>query len=222
MEQRRFARVWCRFWMHFAGRGPVGRVATRLASWFALPHRFRHHLADLSPRGYISPRATIYHDDLQLGKHVFIGDGAVILQAKGGGRVEIGDETRIFQDTVVETGFGGSVSIGPDTYIMPFCQLMGYAAPIRIGANVQMAQNCAVYPYNHGIAEGELIIKQPLTSRGAVTIEDDAWLGTGVIVLSGVTIGAGAVVGAGSVVTRDIPPGAIAAGSPARVIGARK
>jgi len=45
-----------------------------------------------------------------------------------------------------------------------------------------------------------------------------AWLGGGAIVPSGVTIGTNAVVGAGSVVTRDVPPGVVVAGNPARVI----
>ena len=44
------------------------------------------------------------------------------------------------------------------------------------------------------------------------------WLGAKCLVLDGVSIGEGAVVGAGSVVTRDIPPFAVCAGNPARVI----
>ena len=51
-----------------------------------------------------------------------------------------------------------------------------------------------------------------------ITVEDDVWLGGGVIVNGGVTIGRGAVIGSGSVVTRDIPSGVLAAGIPCRVI----
>jgi acetyltransferase-like isoleucine patch superfamily enzyme len=51
-----------------------------------------------------------------------------------------------------------------------------------------------------------------------VLIEDDVWIGAGVLVLKGVTIGHGTVVAAGSVVTRSLPPLVIAGGNPARVI----
>jgi len=50
-----------------------------------------------------------------------------------------------------------------------------------------------------------------------ITIHEDAWVGTGAVVLPGVTIGAGAIVGANSVVTRDVPPHTIVWGVPARV-----
>jgi acetyltransferase-like isoleucine patch superfamily enzyme len=54
-----------------------------------------------------------------------------------------------------------------------------------------------------------------------VVIGDDVWLGVRVVVTAGVTIGEGCIVGAGAVVTKDLPPNAIAAGVPARVIGER-
>ncbi|WP_067177542.1 sugar O-acetyltransferase [Microtetraspora niveoalba] len=51
-----------------------------------------------------------------------------------------------------------------------------------------------------------------------ITVGADAWLGGGVIVMPGITIGDGAVIGAGSVVTKDVPPGVLAYGNPARVV----
>lgn len=55
-------------------------------------------------------------------------------------------------------------------------------------------------------------------SSGDIVIDDDVWIGYGATVLSGVHIGQGAVIGAGAVVTGDIPPYAVAAGVPAKVI----
>ena len=56
------------------------------------------------------------------------------------------------------------------------------------------------------------------TTRGDVVIGHDVWLGSQCMIMSGVTIGHGAVVAARSVVTRDVPPYAIVAGNPARVV----
>lgn len=50
------------------------------------------------------------------------------------------------------------------------------------------------------------------------SIGNDVWIGSRVIVMQGLSIGTGAVVGAGSVVTKDVPPYAIVAGCPARII----
>ena len=54
--------------------------------------------------------------------------------------------------------------------------------------------------------------------KGPVIIGNDVWIGTRAIILSNVRIGDGAVIGAGSVVTRDVPPYAIVAGAPARLL----
>jgi acetyltransferase-like isoleucine patch superfamily enzyme len=66
-----------------------------------------------------------------------------------------------------------------------------------------------------------IIRKQPLQSKGGIIVGDEAWLSVGVIVLNGVKIGSHAVIGAGSVVTSDVPDGAIAVGSPAKVVKMR-
>lgn len=55
-------------------------------------------------------------------------------------------------------------------------------------------------------------------TKGAILVGDDVWLGHNALVMSGVSISQGAVVAAGSVVTRDVPPYAIVAGNPARII----
>jgi acetyltransferase-like isoleucine patch superfamily enzyme len=216
-----FKVYWPRLWMRFAGLGTFGRMATRLATWFAPPLYDRCYLAWLNDKGYISPYATIYHNDLRLGPKVFIGDRVLIYQDASGGVVELGSSVHLYGDTAIQTGAGGKVTIGDGTSVQPHCQFSGYKAPIEIGRNVIIAPRCAFYPYNHGIAPEELIKNQELRTKGGIVVEDDVLLSFGVIVLDGVRIGKGAVIGAGAVVTRSIPAGAIAFGVPARVIGWR-
>lgn len=58
--------------------------------------------------------------------------------------------------------------------------------------------------------------KRTLYSKGQVFIDENVWIGDGVVILPGVHIGRGAVVGANSVVTKDVEPYTVVAGVPAR------
>lgn len=222
--QRRngFQMAWYRFWMKCTAVRPVRPLAIRLAAWGTPAYKGRQFLAWFTRRGYISPKAIVHHVGLRTGAHVFIGDHVVIYRNDaGGGAVELGDRVHLHQDTIIETGQGGRVTIGAETHIQPRCQLSAYVGSITIGRQVQIAPYCAFYPYDHGIAPDETIFRQPLQTKGGIVIEDDVWLGVGAIILDGVCIGRGAVIAAGSVVTISVPAGAIAAGVPARIIGTR-
>lgn len=212
---------WVHFWMRYSGINIFGRTATRLAVLFAPPLYARSYLARANPKGYFSPSASFYHKDISFGRNVFIGDHVVFFQAPGGKSIVLNDRAHIYGDTSIQTGSGGSIKIGENSHIHPHCQLSAYKSAIIIGREVQIAPNCAFYPYNHGIAPGTPIQDQPLTSKGDIVIDDDAWLGYSVIVLDGVHIGEGAVVGAGSIVTGNIPSRAVVTGAPARVVKMR-
>lgn len=217
----RFKNYWARLWMRYAGLSGFGRTAARLAALFTPPFYGRQHLAMLSKQGFVSPKATIHHNNLQLNAGVFIDDRVLIYQDRDGGPVELDSNVLIYRDSIIQTGAGGSVTIGEWSSLQPRCQLSAYKGSIHIGCDVLIAPGCAFYPYDHGILSGELIRRQPLQTRGGITIDDDAWLGVGVTVLDGVRIGKGAVIGAGSIVTHDIPDDAIAVGVPARVLKRR-
>lgn len=60
--------------------------------------------------------------------------------------------------------------------------------------------------------------EQEATAKGDIIVGDDVWIGYRVVILSGIKIERGAVIAAGAVVTKDVPPYAIVAGVPARVI----
>jgi len=207
--------------MHFAGVGVTGRLAARLAAIFAPPYMARFYLARLTDNAFVDPKAVIHHDRLTLGAHAFIADRVIVYKATDGGQVAIGESTHIMRDGVLETGHGGSIEIGADTFLHPRCQVMAYKGDIEIGDHVAIAPGCAFYAYNHGFQRDELIKRQPLETRGGIRVGDGAWLGFGVIVLDGVSIGDGAVIGAGSVVTESIPANSIAVGNPARVVSKR-
>ena len=97
---------------------------------------------------------------------------------------------------------------------------------IRIGNNVLIAPNVQIYTAGHPVLPQERLVssweeqRTPFFRTYAlpVCIEDNVWIGGGVVILPGVTIGKNSVIGAGSVVSRSIPANCVAVGSPCKVI----
>lgn len=88
---------------------------------------------------------------------------------------------------------------------------------VTIGDNFHSGPGCLLIPQNHNFDHGEAIPYDSTYVPLDITIEDNVWLGSRVIVLGGVTIGEGAIIQAGSCVVNDIPRCAIAGGHPATV-----
>jgi maltose O-acetyltransferase len=110
-------------------------------------------------------------------------------------------------------GIGSDVYIADDLLIVE--ELTGDEA-ISIGDRVSIAPRVTLVTSSH--PNNSRIRDFAPVGRGPVTIEADAWIGSGAIILPGVTIGRGAVVGAQSVVASDVPPLHVVAGQPARTI----
>jgi acetyltransferase-like isoleucine patch superfamily enzyme len=90
---------------------------------------------------------------------------------------------------------------------------------IIIGDDVWVGANCVIADTDFHPLDLAARLAHPLDGATApITIEDGVFIGMQSLILKGVTIGARSVIGAGSVVTRDVPPGVIAAGNPARII----
>jgi len=116
----------------------------------------------------------------------------------------------------------GYLKIGNGVYINHY-SIIDCHHSIIIGNGVSIGPHCYIGDFDHNT---KLVINNTTSvpSDGValpVIIENNVWLGAGVIVLKGVTIGEGAIVGAGSVVTKDIPSNAIFAGNPAKFIKSR-
>lgn len=111
--------------------------------------------------------------------------------------------------------YGSHIEVGKNFFANYNCTMLDVGM-IRIGDNVQIAPNVAIYTAGHPV--------HPATRNTSyeygidVTIGNNVWIGGNVVICPGVKIGDNAVIGAGSVVLRDIPAWTIAAGNPCREI----
>jgi maltose O-acetyltransferase len=125
----------------------------------------------------------------------------------------IGDGTEIRPPFYCDYGY--NTHVGARTFVN-FGLLALDVAAIRIGDDVQIGPYVQLLTPTHPLDSDARRAKWEAAEP--IEVGDNVWLGGGVIVCPGVTIGADTVVGAGAVVTRDLPPGVLAVGAPARVI----
>jgi carbonic anhydrase/acetyltransferase-like protein (isoleucine patch superfamily) len=143
----------------------------------------------------VSNRHTDWPARLQLDPSVFVAPGATVV-----GEVTIGARSSVWFGTVLR-GDGASITIGAETNLQDLTLVhVDEDAPTVVGDRVTVGHRAIV----HGC-----------------TIADDCLIGMGAIVLSHARIGAGSLIGAGALVKEGqvIPPGSLALGAPARVIG---
>lgn len=117
-------------------------------------------------------------------------------------------------------GNGKGISIGNNSGLGINCRVRG---PLVIGNDVMMGPDVVIMTNSHNFERIDI----PMNVQGdaiprKVTIGNDVWIGTRVIILPGVTIGNGVIIGAGAVVTKDVPDMAIVCGCPAKIIRYRK
>lgn len=131
----------------------------------------------------------------QFGANVRLDDGVLLIQPEN---ITIGDEVFIGRNTIFHA-----------------------YAPINIGSHTVIAAGCKLISANHRFDD----LNTPINDQGhdykSIILEDDVWLGYGVIVLPGVHLGKGCVVGAGSVVTKSFEPYSVLAGVPAKLLKQR-
>ena len=126
----------------------------------------------------------------------------------------------------------GNITIGSYSSINgPATRISSEINEIIIGSYCSVASNVVIQEYYHKYERlsSFYIFKtffgdkenKDIFSKGKIIIEDDVWIGSNSVILSGVIIGRGSVIGAGSIVTKNVPAYSIVVGNPARIIKKR-
>lgn len=124
----------------------------------------------------------------------------------------VGDDTKIGTFVEIQKGarVGARCKISSHTFI---CEGVQVEDEVFIGHGVTFIND----RFPRATANGQLQTEADWKCEPTI-VQRGASVGSGVTILCGVTIGAGSIVGAGSVVTKDVPPGAIVAGNPAKIL----
>lgn len=148
--------------------------------------------------------------DSEVGERCYVAESAAVLPDL----LRLGDDSYIAAHAYVT----GTLTTGTDCTLNPFTVVRG---TVSLGTGVRVGAHTSLLAFNHSTAPDRPIHRQPQTSRG-ITVGDDVWIGSHVVVVDGVTIGDHCVIGAGAVVTKDVPAWTVAAGNPARRIRDRR
>ena len=112
------------------------------------------------------------------------------------------------------TGGEGDIIIGEGSYINSGCVLYS-GNGITIGKGVLIAANCTFAAVNHEFRDKNKTIRSQRFREGkGIVIEDDVWIGAGVIILDGSVVKKGSVIGAGSIVNGVTEEYGVYAGNP--------
>lgn len=142
-------------------------------------------------------------------------------------RVSVGDLLTERDHNALSCGFGegttmydnvlvrGAVKVGRNTWIGPGCILDGSGGDLQIGDWCSISAGVQIYTH-HTVNRSISLGKEPIDCA-ATRIGSGVYIGPNSVIQMGVTIGDRAVIGANSLVNRDVPPGAKAFGSPARI-----
>jgi maltose O-acetyltransferase len=131
-----------------------------------------------------------------------------LLFEKCGKNVDIGRKAKLSAGLIL----GDNSGIGDNCYIQ---------GTVKIGRNVMMAPNVSLIASNHNFSRVDIPMNKQGSCDKPIVIEDDVWIGFGVIVLAGVTVGTGSVIAAGAVVSKDVPPFSVVGGIPAKILKMR-
>jgi acetyltransferase-like isoleucine patch superfamily enzyme len=189
--------------LHDSAAADLSRVTARPELVVGLKDARIHPGARLTVDGETASRERIV-----LGNGVYLGAG-VELAALAGGAIAIGDDTSLQAGCLV----GGDVMIGAHCLFGKYVFVSSTQHRFRDRPSWLIRDQDGLAWSNPGA------LGSPRSSK--IVIEDDCWIGQGVVINPGVTVGRGAVIGANSVVTQDVPPYEVWGGVPARRINTR-
>lgn len=170
----------------------------------------------------ISHEVCIYRnafiDSTVLGEKSSIGDDTTIVRCQIGKSVIINRRSYLNDTILGDYSYAGINTTINWSCIGKFCSI---GRNVDIGGfnhNYEKVTTLPLFRLEQMIASDKKLRTSNINAESYCMIGNDVWIAAGVNVLHKVSIGDGAVIGAGSVVTKDVPPFAVVAGNPAKIL----
>lgn len=172
---------------------------------------------------YVGPGDAQRRGYYSFGERSMLQQPYALLMGEAG--ISIGSDTLISPGAILaaspefewDRSYGPVISIGSSVWAARGLKVIAHRS-VTIGDNVWFGPDVYITDASHDSSNPDVPIGSSMEPAQPVSIGDESWLGTGVVVLPGVTIGSRVVVGANAVVAGDLPDNCVAVGSPAKVV----
>lgn len=148
------------------------------------------------------PSRIKINDILDFGK-----DFSILLDASNS-KVAIGSNVTFRDYCQLRSGADGTLKIGENNFFNNNCSI-NCLSNISIGSDCQFGEGVKMYDHNHNHSDNTKHINQQGYTYGSITIGNNCWFGSNVIILKGVEIGDNVIIGAGCVIYKSVPANSV-------------
>lgn len=202
-------RIWKSFYARYRGFAPLSCLESPHADILRGYRRWRWLTKQRRGGKEIDPSVRVRFKAEKLDDCLLLGKG---VQLDRGVNLWIANECEPNQ---------GSMELSENVYVGPN-SFLGSCHRLSIGRDSMIGANCYLTTVNHVTERIDVPFAKQGYRGGDVTLGENVWLGSNVVVLPGVAIGDHAVIGAGAVVTRNVPQCETWGGAPAKMISRRE
>lgn len=175
---------------------------------FKIVRKSKNILRSLQLKLQLKAWKLLYKDRFSTGYNFVCGHMFGLYFDASSSKVDIGWDVEFRDYCQVRTGMNGQLKIGNRVFFNNLCSITCFHS-VTIGDNCQFGEGVKLYDHNHRYKACDQLINEQGYSIGGISIGENCWVGSNVIILKGVNIGDNVVVGAGCVIFKSIPSNSI-------------
>jgi len=171
---------------------------------FKIKRRARITLGEWNRRYLLLELRSLYAGRCFIDRSTHFGKRFSVVFDASASTFTTGRNLNLRDDCIIRCGNGGKIAIGDNVFFNNNCSI-NCLKEITIGNDNQFGENVRIYDANHRFRDSSKLISEQGYSEGKITIGNNCWISSNVIILKDVTIGDNVVIGADCVIHKSIP-----------------